>query len=653
MRVSAPRPSHPSLARRLVAVALSLAPAAALAQDPALVDDAIPSVASAPRRMEVPVEQVAGSITVIYRDEIERRQLRTLPDVLRTVPGVKIAQAGGVGKQTSIFTRGTESNHTLVLLDGIDISDPSLPGGTYDPAHLLTENLERIEVMRGPMSSLYGSDAVGGVINLVTRKGSGKPRFTAWAEYGSFKTVQQSTSVQGSNDRVNYALNFTTLHTRGETQLSEDLGGDERDGYDNTTVSGRIGFTPTRQTELTLVGRYVDTEGDLDPFLDDPDAEDDTSQLFLRSEGRLELLGGKWQQRLGVGYTDYDRDNSNDPDDVDPERSRSSNDGTRLKVDWQHDFLVGRSHVVTLGAETERETIDSSFSSESPFSLFDSGSDESLRTSAVFLQEQFSSALGFFGAAGLRLEDNEEFGSELTYRVAAGYADSRFGTRVHASIATAFKAPSLEDLYGSSTFTSFGFTSIFNGNPDLDPEKSRGWEIGIEQPLFGERVRLGSTYFQNRVRDLIQVTSDFTTLENVGRAKTDGFESFVSLELGDRLLARIDHTYVSAEDRDTGQDLLRRPAHTLNSRLEVVPIPKATLSLDVQYVGPRKDVDPVTFERISVGGYTVVDTAASYDVNANWRIFGRLDNLFDREYRDPAGFQSSGFAGFIGLRATY
>ncbi len=650
MRVSTPRRSRHSLARSLVAAALSLAPAAALAQDPGLVDDAIPGVASAPRRMEVPVDQVAGSITVIYRDEIERRQLRTLPDVLRSVPGMKVAQSGGVGKQTSIFTRGTDSNHTLVLLDGIDISDPSLPGGTFDPAHLLTENLERVEVMRGPMSSLYGSDAVGGVINLVTRKGSGKPRFTAWAEYGSFKTVQQSTSVQGSNDRVNYALNFTTLHTRGETQLSEDLGGDERDGYDNTTVSGRIGFSPTRQTELTLVGRYVDTEGDLDPFLDDPDAEDDTSQLFLRSEGRLELLGGKWQQRLGVGYTDYNRDNSNDPDDVNPERSRSSNDGTRLKFDWQHDFLVGRSHVVTLGGETERETIDSSFSSEGLFGAFESGADESMRTSAVFLQEQFSSTLGVFGAAGLRLEDNEEFGSELTYRVATGYVYPRFGTRVHASIATAFKAPSLDDLYGTSTFSGF---AVFHGNPDLDPEKSRGWEIGIEQPLFGERIRLGSTYFQNRIRDLIQVTDDFTTLENVGRAKTDGFESFVSLELGDRLFARVDHTYVSAEDRDTGQDLLRRPAHTLNSRLEVVPIPKATLSLDVQYVGPRKDVDPVTFERISVGGYTVVDTAASYDVTANWRIFGRLDNLFDREYRDPAGFQSSGFAGFIGLRATY
>jgi vitamin B12 transporter len=650
MRVSTPRPSPRSLAPVLVVAALGLAPAAALAQDPSLVDDAIPGVASAPRRMEVPVDQVAGSITVIYRDEIERRQLRTLPDVLRSVPGMKVAQSGGIGKQTSIFTRGTESNHTLVLLDGIDISDPSLPGGAFDPAHLLTENLERVEVMRGPMSSLYGSDAVGGVINLVTRKGSGKPRFTAWAEYGSFKTVQQSTSVQGSNDRVNYALNFTTLHTRGETQLEEDLGGDERDGYDNTTLSGRIGFSPTRQTELTLVGRYVDTEGDLDPFLDDPDSEDDTSQLFLRSEGRLELLGGKWQQRLGVGYTDYDRSNSNDPDDVNPERSRSSNDGTRLKFDWQHDFLVGRSHVVTLGGETERETIDSSFSSEGLFGTFDSGADESMRTSAVFLQDQFSSTLGIFGAAGLRLEDNEEFGSELTYRVATGYAHPRFGTRIHASIATAFKAPSLDDLYGTSTFS--GFTT-FQGNPDLDPEKSRGWEVGIEQPLFGERVRLGSTYFQNRIRDLIQVTDDFTTLENVGRAKTDGFESFVSLELWDRLSARVDHTYVSAEDRDSGQDLLRRPAHTLNSRLEVIPIPKTTLSLDVQYVGPRKDVDPATFERISVGGYTVVDTAASYDVNANWRIFGRLDNLFDREYRDPAGFQSSGFAGYIGLRATY
>jgi vitamin B12 transporter len=600
--------------------------------------------------MEVPLEQVAGSITVIHHDEIERRQLRTLPDALRSVPGLKVSQSGGVGKQTSIFTRGTESNHTLVLLDGIEVSDPSLPGSTFDVAHLLNENLDRIEVMRGPLSSLYGSDAVGGVINLVTRRGRGEPRVSAWAEYGSFGTVEVSTSFQGSQDLVHYALNFTSLHTRGETAFSEDLGGDERDGYDNRTLSARIGFTPTDETELTLVGRYIDTDGDTDPFVDDPDARDETQQLFLRSEGRLALLGGTWQQRLGVSYTDHDRKNKNDSDPASSDRERSTYDGTRLKVDWQHDLLVGRSHVVTLGAETEREKIDSSFNAELAFGPLSGGADESMRTSAVYLQEQFTAGGRLFGATGLRLEDNEDFGSELTYRVATAYVDPALGTRVHGSIGTAFKAPSLEDLYGVSRLS--GFT-IFRGNEDLEPEKSRGWELGVEQPLFGERVRLGVTYFQNRIRHLIEATPDFTSLRNVGRAKTDGLESFVSLQLGDRLLARVDHTYLSAENRDTGEDLLRRSAHTLSGRLEMRPVRQATVDLGVLYVGPRKDVDPLTFGRVSVGGYTVVDVAASYDVNESWRVFGRIDNLFGRDYRDPDGFQSPGFAAYVGLKASY
>jgi vitamin B12 transporter len=652
MRASSPRSSPRSLARRLVAAALCAAPLWARAQDPAFVDDVVPGVVSAPRRMEVPLEHVAGSVTVIRREEIERRQLRTLPDVLRSVPGVKVSQAGGVGKQTSVFTRGTESDHTLVLLDGIDVSDPSLPGGGFDIAHVLTENLERVEVMRGPLSSLYGSDAMGGVINLVTRRGQGRPGVTAWAEYGSFKTVQQSTSLYGSHDLAHYALNFTTLHTRGETAIADDRGGSERDGYDNRTVSGRIGFTPTDATELVLVGRFIDTDGDSDPFTEDRDAQDETRQLFLRSEGRLDLLGGKWRQRLGVSYTDHDRDSSNDPDSADPSSSTASYDGTRLGFDWQHDFLVGRGHALTLGAETERETIDSSFSSESSFGPFGSSADESTRTNAVFLQEQFVFADRLFGATGLRIEDNDDFGSELTYRAAAAYVDPTLGTRIHASIGTAFKAPSLEDRYGASFFS--GFT-VFQGNPDLDPEKSRGWEVGIEQPLLGERLRLGVTYFQNRIRDLIETTADFSTLENVGRARTDGFESFVSLRLGDRLFARVDHTYLSAENRDTGQDLLRRPSHTLSGRLEVRPTRRSNLGLGVLYVGHRKDVDPdaLTLERVSLGGYTVVDVDAGYEVNDHWKLFGRIDNLFDRDYRDPDGFQSPGFAAYIGLRAEY
>lgn len=636
--------------------ALFLGALALLAAQPApAADPDLPDVASAPRRMEVPVDHVAGSITVIQRSEIERKGLRTLSDALRMVPGVQVTQAGGAGAQTSLFVRGTESNHVLVLVDGIEVSDPSLPGGVFDSAHLLTEDVERIEVMRGPLSTLYGSDALGGVINVVTRQGRGKPRLSAWAEAGARHAFQQASALRGSNELVHYSLSYSTLHTRGHTAVSEDRGAHERDGYDNRTLSGRIGLTPTGASELSLVGRFVDTDSDLDPFFEDLDNRGQTRQLFLRAEGRLDLLGGAWRQRLGASYSDHDRGVVDDADPLRPDSSIESHDGGRLKLDWQHDLFITRQHVLTLGLETERETIDSSLESVSSFGVFTSRAHASQRSSAAFAQEQFTFGDRLFGAVGARLEHHEEFGSELTYRAAAAWVHPGWATKIHGSIATGFKAPSLDDLFGVSVFTSPFFTSLSVGNPDLEPERNRGWELGAEQPLFGGRVRAGVTYFENRIRNLIEVTPDFTTLRNVGRAKTDGFESFLSVRLGDRLFLRVDHVYLRAEDRDRGRDLLRRPSHTVLGTLELRPVQGSTVSLAVRHIGRRTDIDadsPVG-ARISLGGYTVVNLAGTLELSRHWALFGRIENLFDREYDDPHGFQSSGFAGFAGLRTEY
>ncbi len=328
---------------------LSLGALPALASDP---DDAVPELVSVPRRMEIPIERVAGSITVITRDEIERRQWRTLVDVLKFVPGVSVVQSGGPGKQTSIFIRGTNSNHTKVLLDGIDISDPSTPTGAVDAAHLLTENLERIEVMRGPMSSLYGSEAVGGIINLVTQRGNGKPGAAIWGEAGGYGSAQQESSLYGSRRfgarRADWSIGYSTLHTRGFHVLSDDSTGQERDGYDNSTLSGRLTFEPSETVELSLVGRYIDTKNEIDGFLrDSPDDTEDTRQIFLRSQASREFWNGNWKSRLGLSYSDHDREAKG----VFP----GTFDGTRFAVDWLNDFYIGDRHVVTIGAETERE----------------------------------------------------------------------------------------------------------------------------------------------------------------------------------------------------------------------------------------------------------------------------------------------------------
>jgi vitamin B12 transporter len=597
-----------------------------------------PPVASAPFRREVPVDRIAGSVTVIGRSEIERRQLRTLPDALAEVPGLHVVQSGARGKATSIFTRGTESNHTLILLDGIEISDPSATGGVFDVGDFALDGLERVEVVRGPQSTTYGSDAIGGVINLVSRRGRGPLRVEGRVEAGAFGTFEQAIGVSGGSEAVDYSLSFGNVHTRGVTVIDDDLGGHERDGYDNRTLSGRVGTSIGDAARFSVIGRFVDLENELDLTGDDRDSRSSSRQLFLRAQGEIELLRGRVRPRFAVSYTDHDRKVS-DRSAFDGSPRADTFDGRRLKLELLTDVAVAAGQVTTIGVETERETADQLF--------FGAVGDGSVRTSAAFVQHQLDLGGSVVGSLGGRLEHHDEFGSQLTYRAALAYISPDFGTRVHGTIGTGFKAPSIADE----------LFSPFAGNEDLDPERTRGWEIGVDQPLFDGRLLVGTTYFQSRTRDLIEFAPspiDPTRFQprNIRRAKADGFESFIDIRLTD-VRARIDHTYTMSEDRDTRADLLRRPSHQVRARLEIRPLDVLTITTSVGYVGKRKDVDFVTFGRKTLGGYTVARVTGDVAVGRGVTLFARIENVFDKDFRDPDGFESPGFAGFFGARVAF
>jgi vitamin B12 transporter len=597
-----------------------------------------PDVAAAPLRQEAPVERFAGSVTVIGREEIERRGWQTLPELLREVPGVHVAQSGGPGKQTSVFTRGTESDHTLVLLDGMKISDPSNPGGTFDPAHFLLKDVERVEIVRGPQGSLWGADALGGVIHIVTRRGEGRARLAAEAEAGAFGTTRFATGIYGGDARVDYSLGFNSLHTRGITAASHDfLGGHERDGYDNRTLSGRLGARLSDAVGVGLIGRFIDTENELDPFFESRTNRGSTRQLLTRGETEVDLWGGRWSHRLAATYVDHDRKDQDD--DAGLASSLSTHDGARFELEWLQDLDLAPGQVATFGLETEEERIESR--SRSPFG--DSSAKANARTTSAFLQHRFELLGGrVFGAAGGRLDHHEDYGSEPTARISLGTRLPRLETLLKGSYGTGFRPPTLFDLFGRSAF--------FVGNRNLDPERSGGFELGVEQPLLEGRVRVGTTYFNQRVRDLIEFRfGNPSTLVNVDRARIDGIESFVSLELIERLHVRLDHTYLSAEDDESGEDLLRRPAHTLRALLEVRPVDAITLGVSVLQVGRRKDIHPVNFSRFTTGEYRLWNLFGSLRLTDRLRIFGRIDNLLDEEYDDPAGFESPGIAGYLGI----
>src|SRR2546421_2278427 len=326
-------------------------------------------------RIETPVNEIGSSVTLISAEEIERNQRRTLPDALQTVPGLNIVQTGGPGGKTSVFMRGSNSNHTKVFIDGVDANDPS-QDGVFDFGQVLTSDMERVEVLRGQQSSLYGSDAIGGVVNIVTKKGEGPPQFTGRLEGGSFGTFNQSASVRGSVSRFNYSFNVAHFLADDTPVTPLDLlpPGRKRinDSYENTTVSTKLGLDVTDTFGFDFAGRYTDstlffTGDDFSFFPSVPAAsqsEQNARQFFGRGEGHLVLFDGAFKNRFGVGYTNY-RTTIQAPDTGFGLPPENINHGDRLKFDWQGNIELSKGQVLVLGVEDyEDRLIDSPISAE-------------------------------------------------------------------------------------------------------------------------------------------------------------------------------------------------------------------------------------------------------------------------------------------------
>jgi vitamin B12 transporter len=619
----------------LAAIAVVLVGPAALADAP----DVDEIIVLSPTRTPTPIDQVASSITVITAADIALKQQRTLPDVLRDVPGLNLIQTGGTGGTTSLFIRGANSNHTKVIIDGIDASDPSTPTGTFEFANLLTGAVQQVEVLRGPQSGLYGSDAIGGVVAVTTRSGSGPPRLDASLEGGSFATFNQAAELSGGGRRLSYAFDLEHLRSAAIPVTPLDLlpPGQARndDAYDNLTAATKLGLKLSDRFDVGLVARYVHSDlrftSDFD-FGAGPDpvqSQTLSNQLFVRGTAHLAWLDGRLDQILGLGWTDYRSK------ELIPNNPAAPEDGDRLKADWQGSLRLAPGEALTAGAEGERDAIHGS-----PISA-------SVTNAAGFLELQSSLGGRLFDAASVRFDHNGQFGGKATWRIAPALLIPESGTKLKASVGSGFKAPTLNELYVS--YPAFGFFA----NPALKPESSLGYDLGVEQTLAHGRVRLGATWFHNDIRNLITANADFTTSINIGRATTYGVESFVQWRPSDRFSLRGDYTYVRAWDDIADQELLRRPRHKASLDGEWRPAPRLALNGTLLYVGPWIDGNrDFTIARLNAPAYVTVNLAATWQANRRWALFGRISNLLDRRYQDPIGFLAPGRGAFVGVRAT-
>ncbi len=605
-------------------------------------------------RVETPIGEVASSITFISSQEIERKQKATVLEVLKGLPGLDVVQNGGVGGTTSIFIRGANSEHTLVMIDGVEVNDPISPGRSYDFAHLTVDNIERIEILRGPQSTLYGSDAIGGVIHIITKKGEGKPKFNFSAEGGSFTTFRETAGVSGGNKWVKYSLGLSRLDTDGISAAGKKYGNYERDGYKNTSLSSRLGFTPMENFNVDFFLRYINAESELDNFGgvggDDPNHIQRSKQFFFKTQAGLSLFDRVWTQKLGFGINDHYRDIKNKKDPQHPfDFEKGYYDGQLFKLDWQHHLRIHKTNALTFGFEYEEEEGKSKYYWESLWgpgqSIFPK---KTADIKGYYIQDEIKLWDRLFATLGIRIDDHSRFGTETTYRIAPAYLVKETNTKIKGTFGTGFKAPSLYQLFAPATL----WGPI--GNKNLKPEKSKGWDFGVEQELLKKRVVLGATYFRNDFKDLIQFDWGQGYV-NIAKAKTEGVELFASAKPIDDLTLRINYTYTDTQDKTTDEALIRRPKNKIGFDLNYRFLNNGNVNLGVVYVGKRDDLDFSTSpsRRVKLDQYALVNLAVSYDITKNFQLFGRVENLLDKEYEEAKGFGTPGLSFFGGMKLSF
>jgi vitamin B12 transporter len=597
-------------------------------------------------RIPTPESEVGSSVTVITAQDIAAKQERTLPDVLNDVPGLNLVQTGSPGGITYVYMRGANSNQTKVLIDGIDVSDPSSPDGSFDFSQLLASDIAQVEVLRGPASGLYGADAIGGVINIITKTGSGPPQFRGSIEGGSFDTFNQTAGVSGSVGRFSYDFDVAHFHS-GDTDVTPFPvlvpGRPLNPDYDdNKAFSTKLGAQLTDTLDVGVVARYVDT--DLDSTSDDdvgPEAArsySDNHELFTRAFAHLVSFGGAFEQTLGVGFTGYWR-HFFDPNPFDVALGDDPADyhGYRTKLDWQGKIKLMPGEMLVLGAEHELDRLTNTNPASAHYT-----------NDAGYAELQSSIGERIFNAASLRYDDNSAFGGHPTFREAPAYLIGETDTKLKGSVGTGFKPPTLDELYDN--YPQFDFFA----NPNLKPETSFGYDLGFEQLVWRRQIEFGSTYFRNDFTNLIEINPEGTSYENIGKATAYGAENFVSYQPWQGLTLRLDYTYTLANDDITHTELLRRPKHKVSLNAKWQATDKLSFTATAVYKGKWVDINRDGTETgLFATPYSLVNLTSAYDLGHGVSLFARIDNLLNRHYQDPIGFDHQGLGVFTGFRFAF
>ncbi|MBT8382808.1 MAG: TonB-dependent receptor [Ignavibacteriaceae bacterium] len=596
--------------------------------------------------------ELANSISIIDSSEIANKKKVSLFDLLKTEYGLSTLQFGPLGGLGTISIRGSNAGHSLVLIDGVEMNLPSESSNLYDFANLPSESIDKIEILRGPQSTLYGSDALAGVVNIVTKKGIGSPKLLLSAEAGTYDSYKGSAGLSGNFGNLNYLLSFSRTQSDGFSAAGKNYGNTEKDGYEGNQLFSRIGLDFNKNSGLNFYVRFTKANTDLDQFGgefgDDPTYKYNLEEFTGRAEGFFKLLNDFWEQKIGASFYRNLRNYNYDSTLFNPLSSNSNYDGRKIKIDWQNKFHLSDGHILSFGAETELEQAKIYF-----YSLSEFGSYESILpmsetyTSGIYLQDQFNIEKRIFATAGIRYDHHTKFGGAFTFRVAPAFIFWESGTKIKATIGSGFKAPSIVYLYDP-----------FFGNENLNPETSIGFDVGVEQFIWSSGISIGLNYFNNDFTDLIGLDENFKSI-NIDNAKTEGIEFFSKIHSFDFISIKLNYTYTSAVDRSVsslefGRKLLRRPTHRASFFADYIISDRANINFELIYVGEKDDKNFSNFpvERIKLNAYTLINIAGHYKLFDFIKMFARVENILDSEYEDVYGYGTPGLSAFAGLKLT-
>lgn len=582
--------------------------------------------------------QVSSTISSIEQKEISAKSAFTLYDVMKDEFGLTLARYGGPGQLSYIYTRGAAASQTLITLDGIELNMVNDPTNTVDLANIMLDNIERIEIVRGPQSTLYGSEAFGGIINLFSRGGgSNGSRYFVTAEGGSYSSYRASAGLNGTYNKLNYSLQTSRYITEGFSSAAESDGNTEKDGTKNFNVLSTISYLAAPSLTLSFTGKYTEADTDLDQtggrFGDDPSYLFSLQEMGLRS-GLVYELNPAARLSASASYIRNFRTYKFDSTLYNPASSHSSYDGNKFRTEVQGDFTLSDAVRLTAGAETEKEEAISDYFSNGPFGIYSSTfPKKSVLTASGFLQAQAELFKNLSGSYGIRLDNQERFGNAVTFRVAQGYLIEAISTKIKFTYGNAYKAPSLFYLYDPAY-----------GNSDLKPEKSSGWEAGLEHYLSSPSSHIGLTYFRTDYKELFGFDALFRAV-NVNSAEAYGAELYYRGDITSALSIKANYTWMKTSDTSPGSDdenkpLLRRPEHKLGLNVTWQAAEKALVNFQAVFTGSREDKDFSTWPatRKELTAYTLVNAAASYEVYSHITLFARAENLLNTSYQEVLGY---------------